>query len=175
MIFDVPYFCTRPELDLSRGSRLASGYDLRADLGLSRTVEPGSRWFLRTGVHLAMPAGVEAHVRPRSGWVRDEGMVTAYGSIDADYRGEICVNVFNHSNRPVDIHPLHRVAQLVFAPVLLDASVELTIEEQVATRIPFGGPRAPEWPLRVRLVRVEKREDLGQTDRGTKGFGSSGR
>lgn len=73
---------------------------------------------IHTGVHIALPKGYEAQVRGRSGLNRDHGIIVPVGTIDADYRGDIGVVVYNLSREPYIIHPGDRIAQLVISPVV---------------------------------------------------------
>ncbi len=101
-------------------SPLASGCDLCADLKRPLTIPPGSLATVPTGIRLEIPPGFEAQVRPRSGLARDFGIgvMNAPGTIDADYRGEIKVILFNFGSRPFKIRRRDRIAQLVFSPVI---------------------------------------------------------
>lgn len=76
------------------------------------------RVFIHTGVHIALPEGYEAQVRGRSGLNKNHGIVVPTGTIDADYRGDIGVVVYNLSREPFVIHPGDRIAQLVISPVI---------------------------------------------------------
>ena len=102
------------------------------------------RWF-RPGLTIALPPGYEAQVRPRSGLAAKHGVtvLNAPGTIDADYRGEICVLLINHGDAPFPIRRGERIAQMVIAPV-----------------------------TRVELVAATS---LSTTERGSGGFGSTGR
>lgn len=95
----------------------SAGCDLTND-GVAVTLLPLDRAFFHTGVHIALPEGYEAQVRGRSGLNRDHGIVVPVGTIDADYRGEICVMVYNLSREPYTIQPGDRIAQLVISPVI---------------------------------------------------------
>jgi dUTP pyrophosphatase len=98
----------------------AAGMDLRAAVAEPVTVLPGARALIPTGVAIALPEGVEAQVRPRSGLAIRHGisMVNSPGTIDADYRGEIRIILINHGDAPFPVQRGDRVAQLVVAPVL---------------------------------------------------------
>lgn len=98
----------------------AAGMDLRAAVEAPVTVAPGARALVPTGIAIALPDGVEAQVRPRSGLAARHGvsMVNSPGTIDADYRGEIRVILINHGDAPFTIARGDRIAQLVVAPVL---------------------------------------------------------
>lgn len=96
---------------------LSSGMDLRANIPESVTVEPMQRVLIPTGLFLAIPAGYEAQVRPRSGLALKKGItvLNAPGTIDADYRGELCVILVNLSSEAFVIEDGERIAQIVFA------------------------------------------------------------
>ncbi len=99
----------------------AAGMDLRACLpgGGARTLAPGERALIPTGLALAIPEGWEAQVRPRSGLAFRHGLTVANapGTIDSDYRGELGVLLVNLGQAPVEIGHGDRIAQIVFAPV----------------------------------------------------------
>jgi dUTP pyrophosphatase len=97
----------------------AAGMDLCAAVTCPVTLAPGERAAIPTGVHIALPDGYEAQVRPRSGLARDHGigMVNSPGTIDADYRGEVVVLLVNHGQEPFTVERGQRVAQMVVAPV----------------------------------------------------------
>jgi dUTP pyrophosphatase len=124
----------------------AAGMDLQAALAPGETLSllPGERKLVPCGFAMALPAGFEAQVRPRSGLALRHGVtvLNAPGTVDADYRGEICVLRVNLGAEPFAIRRGERIAQLVVAPVC-----------------------AP------RFVLVE---ELDATERGSKGFGSTG-
>ena len=96
---------------------LSAGMDLRADLPEPLTLGPLERAMVPTGLHIELPAGFEAQIRPRSGLAAKHGIsiVNAPGTIDADYRGEIKVVLVNLSNEPFAIAPGERIAQMVVA------------------------------------------------------------
>lgn len=102
------------------GSALAAGADLFACLDEPLTIDARSRAMLPTGIAIALPAGFEAQVRPRSGLAAKHGItvLNAPGTIDADYRGEIKVILVNTSDIAFTIHPNDRVAQIVVAPIV---------------------------------------------------------
>ncbi len=91
--------------------------DLRAAEDV--VLEPGAIKSVRTGLRIALPEGYEAQVRPRSGLALRYGISipNAPGTIDADYRGEICVLLINHGKAPFEIRRGDRIAQMVVAPV----------------------------------------------------------
>ncbi len=98
----------------------AAGMDLRAAIAEPLTITPGQRLLVPTGIRVALPAGTEAQVRPRSGLAIKHGigLVNAPGTIDADYRGEIRIILINHGDKDFLIERGDRIAQLVIAPVL---------------------------------------------------------
>lgn len=95
----------------------AAGMDLRASEEL--VLEPGQIAGVGTGLHIELPAGYEAQIRPRSGLALKHGisLPNAPGTIDADYRGEIRVILVNLGREPFPIHAGDRIAQMVVAPV----------------------------------------------------------
>jgi dUTP pyrophosphatase len=122
----------------------ASGFDLRAAVHDSTVILPGKWKLIPTGLAIAMPVGLEAQVRPRSGLALKQGItvLNTPGTIDADYRGEIGVILLNLGDQPVTINRGDRVAQLVFQ--------------------------------QVPQVRFEMTEQLDETVRGSGGFGHTG-
>ena len=126
-------------------TELSAGMDLRADLESPVTLGPLERALVPTGLYIALPAGYEAQVRPRSGLAAKRGVtvLNTPGTIDADYRGEIKVILVNLSSTPFEIVPGERIAQMV-----------VTRHERV------------EW---------DEVDVLDETARGAGGFGSTGR
>ena len=122
----------------------SAGYDLCAAVDAALELAPGERALVPTGLAIALPAGYEAQVRPRSGLALRHGIVlpNAPGTIDSDYRGEVKVIVQNLGDASFTIRRGDRIAQLVIAPVA----------------------RA-EW---------DERSELDHTPRGEGGFGHSG-
>ena len=122
----------------------SAGLDLRANIDAPITLQPLERCLVPTGLYMAMPLGVEAQVRPRSGLAIKHGVtvLNAPGTIDTDYRGEIGVILINLSNKPFVIEDGERIAQMVFA----------RFEDA-------------EW---------EETDTLSETARGTGGFGHTG-
>jgi len=96
----------------------AAGMDLHAALEADIVLLPGARALVPTGIAIALPAGYEAQVRPRSGLALRHGiaLVNSPGTVDPDYRGEIGVIVINHGMEPFTIGNGERIAQLVIAP-----------------------------------------------------------
>lgn len=157
----IKFFLDKPALEtidlrFERKSLGASGYDLMANIGMARSIGPGHRWFCNTGLYLSMPHGVEGQVRTRSGLARDHGIIVlnAPGTVDADYRGEVCVTLLNTGTSAYEVLPGDRIAQLVFCPVF---------------PLPVDGFRILE------PVRCVDRDQLGDTTRGASGHGSTGR
>ncbi len=122
----------------------SAGMDLRAANPEPITLAPGKRTLVPTGLKMALPAGYEAQIRPRSGLAYRSGitMLNTPGTIDADYRGEVKVLAINHSDEPFTINHGDRIAQMVIAPV-----------------------------LQAKIIETEK---LPETTRGEGGFGSTG-
>lgn len=122
----------------------SAGMDLRANLDAPITLSPMQRCLVPTGLFMALPAGYEAQVRPRSGLAIKKGItvLNSPGTIDADYRGEVCVILVNLSQEDFVINDGERIAQMVIAR-----------HEQV------------EW---------DAVEVLDETERGAGGFGHSG-
>lgn len=133
--FDLPAYATA----------LSAGMDLRANLEQPLVLGTLERALVPTGLHIELPAGYEAQIRPRSGLAAKHGIsiVNAPGTIDADYRGEIKVVLVNLSKEPFTVIPGERIAQMVVAR-----------HEQV------------EW---------EAVETLEESLRGSGGFGSTGK
>lgn len=125
-------------------SELASGFDLYAAVEEPLVLQPGDRALIPTGFALAMPAELEAQIRPRSGLAFKHGITSlnSPGTIDADYRGEVKVLLINHGREAFTVNRKERIAQMVFQLV-----------------------------PQVRLTEVE---ELGETVRGAGGFGHTG-
>lgn len=122
----------------------SAGMDLSAALEEAFELAPGERALIPTGLSIALPAGYEAQVRPRSGLAIKHGVtvLNTPGTVDADYRGEIKVVLINHGQDPFTIERGMRIAQLVIAK-----------------------------HVSVKWVKVE---ELKETERGEGGFGSTG-
>ena len=122
----------------------SAGMDLRANIDESITLKPLERAIIKTGLYIALPAGFEAQVRPRSGLAAKKGItvLNSPGTVDADYRGEIGVILVNLSNEDFVVQDGERVAQLVIAK-----------HERVT------------W---------QEVDVLSETERGVGGFGSTG-
>lgn len=126
-------------------TELSAGMDLRADLQEPLVLGSLERAMVPTGLHIELPAGFEAQIRPRSGLAAKHGIsiVNAPGTIDADYRGEIKVVLVNLSNEPFTVNPGERIAQMVVA--------------------------------RHETVQWDPVEVLEESSRGSGGFGSTGK
>lgn len=95
----------------------SAGMDLRANLDAPITLHPLERKLIPTGLHIALPEGYEAQVRPRSGLALKHGItvLNTPGTIDADYRGEVGVVLINLSQEDFVINDGERIAQMVIA------------------------------------------------------------
>ena len=98
-------------------TELSAGMDLRADIKEALTLHTLDRVLIPTGLYIELPAGYEAQIRTRSGLAIKHGIVSlnSPGTVDADYRGEICVELINLSRDPYTIYPGERIAQMVVA------------------------------------------------------------
>ena len=107
----------------------SAGMDIRANLDEPVTLNPLERKLIPTGLYMALPAGYEAQVRPRSGLAIKKGItvLNTPGTVDADYRGEVCVVLINLSNEPFVVNDGERIAQMVIAkheqPELIEVDV----------------------------------------------------
>jgi dUTP pyrophosphatase len=118
----IPLQRVRPSADLplpAYASAEAAGMDLVADIAEPRTLTPGERALIPTGVAIQLPDGYEAQIRPRSGLALRHGitLLNTPGTIDADYRGEIAVIMVNLGREPYTVQRGDRIAQMVVAPV----------------------------------------------------------
>lgn len=95
----------------------SAGMDLRANINHPIILAPGERVLIPTGLHIALPVGYEAQIRPRSGLAIKHGItcLNTPGTIDSDYRGEIGVELINHGHEPFFINDGERIAQMVIA------------------------------------------------------------
>ncbi len=98
----------------------SAGMDLSNTLDEPLTLKPGERAKVPTGLILILPEGYEGQVRPRSGLAAKHGitLTNCVGTVDSDYRGEMCCLMINLGNEPYTITPGERIAQLVIAPVI---------------------------------------------------------
>ncbi|MCH8332156.1 MAG: dUTP diphosphatase [Bacteroidetes bacterium] len=122
----------------------SAGMDLRASLEKTIELQPLERHLIPTGIHIELPDGYEAQVRPRSGLAVKQGLsvLNSPGTIDSDYRGEIMVILINLSNEVQKVQNGDRIAQMVVAPFI--------------------------------QVELEEGLGLAQSERGTGGFGHTG-
>ncbi|MCM1312504.1 MAG: dUTP diphosphatase [Bacteroides sp.] len=120
---------------------LSAGMDLRANINEPIVLAPMQRTLVPTGLYMALPAGYEAQVRPRSGLAIKRGItvLNSPGTIDADYRGEICVILVNLSTEPFTINDGERIAQMVVARhETVEWSVAETLDETTRGEGGFG-------------------------------------
>lgn len=101
----------------SYSTEQSAGMDLRAWLKDPVVLQPMERTLIPTGVYIELPAGFECQIRPRSGLALKRGLtvLNTPGTIDADYRGEVCVILANLSNEPQTIENGERICQMVVA------------------------------------------------------------
>lgn len=101
----------------SYATPLSAGMDIRANIEAPITLEPLERRLIPTGLYIELPQGYEAQIRPRSGLAIKKGIsiLNSPGTIDADYRGEICVILINLSKEPFIIEDGERICQMVIA------------------------------------------------------------
>ena len=118
---------------------LSAGMDLRAFITEPVILGVIDRALIPTGLYIEMPEGYEAQVRPRSGLAIKHGItvLNSPGTVDADYRGEICVELVNLSNTPFTVEPGERIAQLVFSKYEKADFIE--VEELSETERGTGG------------------------------------
>ena len=111
---------------------LSAGVDLRANLESPVILEPMQRRLVPTGLYMALPPGFEAQVRPRSGLALKHGItvLNSPGTIDADYRGEVCVILVNLSQEPFVINDGERIAQMVIAKHEQPSLVEVDVLDE---------------------------------------------
>jgi len=103
----------------AHATALSAGVDLLAAISEPIVLAPAQRALVPTGLSIALPQGFEAQVRPRSGLANKHGItvLNSPGTIDADYRGEVCVILINHGTDSFTIERGMRIAQMVVAPV----------------------------------------------------------
>ncbi|WP_373482349.1 dUTP diphosphatase [Acetobacterium sp.] len=126
----------------------SAGVDLRANLESNMIVMPHKVYQIPTGIFLEMPVGIEAQIRARSGLALKHGLslVNGIGTIDADYRGEIKIILINLLDKPYQLEPGERIAQMVFAEY-----------------------------IKADFIEVFSASDLAASERGGGGFGHSGK
>lgn len=117
----------------------AAGMDIVASIEEPVTLKPLGRALIPTGIKIELPKGYEAQIRPRSGLAIKSGITLSncIGTIDEDYRGEVCVGLINLSNEDFTIKRGDRIAQMLIAPVVR-AEISV-IEELSATVRGVGG------------------------------------
>lgn len=117
----------------------ASGMDLSAAISEPIEIKPLERKLIPTGIKIQLEKGFEAQIRPRSGMSIKHGitLINCVGTIDEDYRGEVCVPIVNISNEAYTINPNDRIAQMVIMPVA-KAKIEI-VEELTETERNAGG------------------------------------
>ena len=121
----------------------AAGADLRANLpnGQAVTLEPGARALVPTGLRMAIPAGYEVQIRPRSGLALKHGvtLLNTPGTIDSDYRGPLGVIMVNLGEAPFEVSHGMRIAQMIVAPVVQAGfEVVASLDETVRGAGGFG-------------------------------------
>lgn len=123
----------------------AAGMDLTNVLDKPLTLKPGERAKVPTGLIMILPEGYEGQIRPRSGLAAKHGitLTNCVGTIDSDYRGELCCLLVNIGNESYTIEPGERIAQLIISPVV-------HVETELSNEVP-------------------------ETQRGSGGFGSTGK
>ena len=106
----------------------SAGMDLRANLSEPIVLKPMQRTLVPTGLYMALPAGTEAQIRPRSGLALKHGItvLNSPGTIDADYRGELMVLLINFSDTDFVINDGERIAQMVIAQHLQASFIEVS-------------------------------------------------
>ncbi len=132
-------FAGNEDLALPRKmTELAAGYDLQAAVLEPLVLQPMQRALVPTGIAIAMPGGLEAQIRPRSGLAFKHGItcLNSPGTIDADYRGEIKVLLINLGQEPFTIARGERIAQMVFQEV---PEIELTQVEELSETVRGAG------------------------------------
>lgn len=108
------------------GTEFSAGADLYACMENSIIIHPNETCFIHTGIALEIPVGLVGLVYARSGMACKKGVAPAnkVGVIDSDYRGEIMVALYNHSNEPLEIHHGDRIAQFVLTPYVAASFIE---------------------------------------------------
>ena len=138
----VPVRRLRPDAVLpTYGTAFSAGADLYACLEEPVTVMPGEAYLVHTGLAMEIPAGYAGLIFARSGLAVKQGLAPSnkVGVIDADYRGEIMVSLYNHSKEMRQISPGERIAQIVITPYIkADWAVEDELDETVRGAGGFG-------------------------------------
>ncbi|MFH0702715.1 MAG: dUTP diphosphatase [bacterium] len=117
------------------------GMDLTAAIAEPFEFKPFERKLVLTGIVIEIPKGFEAQVRPRSGLSIKHGitLINCVGTIDQDYRGEVCVPIINLSQETYTIFPGDRIAQLIISPIEKVEIVEITDFEDITLTARAGG------------------------------------
>ncbi len=112
----------------------SAGVDLRANLEGKMIIMPHKVYQIPTGIFLEMPLGVEAQIRARSGLALKHGLslVNGVGTIDADYRGEIKIILINLLDKPYQLEPGERIAQMVFSEYVKADFIEVSSVAELA-------------------------------------------
>lgn len=103
-----------------KGTEGSAGWDLKVRISDSIRLHSMQRVTVPTGICVEIPPAFVGDIRPRSGLAKRHGIVATYGTIDSDYRGEICVTLINLSSEPYEIQPYERVAQLVLVRISME-------------------------------------------------------
>lgn len=121
----------------TRGSVLAAGYDIYSSE--EATIPAQGQGMVATDISVAVPIGTYGRVAPRSGLAVKHGISTGAGVIDADYRGEVKVVLFNHSQKDFQVQKGDRIAQLVLEKIVMADIKQITAEELDTTARGEGG------------------------------------
>ncbi len=173
-------------------TELSAGMDIRANLNESISLAPMQRCLVPTGLYIALPEGFEAQVRPRSGLAIKKGItvLNSPGTIDADYRGEVCIILVNLSAETFVIEDGERIAQMVIArhEQALWQEVEVLDETErgavciilvnlsAETFVIEDGERIAQMVIaRHEQALWQEVEVLDETERGAGGFGHTGK
>lgn len=121
----------------------SAGLDLAAAIEDHVVIEPGAIQLIPTGFYIAIPVGYEGQIRPRSGLALKHGItvLNAPGTVDADYRGEVCVILINHGTQPFTVERGMRIAQLVvtaYQPCVLNPIENGTLKSTARCMGGFG-------------------------------------
>ena len=123
------------------GTEYSAGADIYSGMTEAVTIKPGTTEFIKTGIAMEIPAGLVGLIYARSGMACKRGLAPAnkVGVIDSDYRGEIMVALYNHSDEAVTVSKGERIAQLVLAPfITADFTEADSLEDSVRGEGGFG-------------------------------------
>lgn len=135
----LPILIEDEELIPVYGSAFASGADLRSASKQEIILHPGESALIPTGIRMEIPDGFEVQIRPRSGLALKHQITAHFGTIDADYRGEVKVLLLNHGKEPFKIDYGKRIAQMVVMPVVqADFCVQKTLASSARGEGGFG-------------------------------------